>query len=54
MFRIPALRRGAALTLGGGSGGTEAPLLVEKWNVPANEEQLRDSRATILVASLVS
>lgn len=32
------------------SRSTEASLVVEKWNVPANEEQLRDGWATILAA----
>lgn len=31
-------------------GRTEASLVVEKWNVPANEEQLRDRWATVLAA----
>lgn len=38
---------GSALAL---QGRTEASLVVEKWNVPANEEQLRDGWATFLAA----
>lgn len=44
-------RRGSTLAL---KEGQRCPWLLKKWNVPANEEQLRDGWATILGTSLAS